>query len=174
MKRLLILLLFFGLVFAQDYQATIIKPPDVFPTEDSRLKIFLGGSIDMGKAENWQARIEKQLSSYDVIVFNPRRGVWKKEWKLVSTDKNFRQQVEWELAALESSDVIVMYFAPGSKSPISLMEFGLYAKTGKLIVLCPDGFWRKGNVDIVSEKYNISTVDTFNELIIELKKLVVY
>ena len=109
MKKFLILLLFFGLVFAQDYKATIIKPPDVFPTEDSRLKIFLGGSIDMGKAENWQARIEKQLSSYDVIVFNPRRGVWKKEWKLVSADKNFRQQVEWELAALESSDVIVMY-----------------------------------------------------------------
>ena len=51
------------------------------------------------------------------------------------------------------------------------MEFGLYAKTGKLLVLCPDGFWRKGNVDIVSEEYNVFTVDTFIELIAELKKL---
>ncbi len=149
----------------------LIKPPNVIPTEDSRLKLFLGGSIDMGKSENWQARIEKQLSNYNVIVLNPRRDDWNKEWKPVSTDQNFRQQVEWELSALEASDIVVMYFAPGSKSPISLMEFGLYAKTGKLIVLCPDGFWRKGNVDIVSEKYNISTVNTFNELIIELKKL---
>jgi len=171
MKRLLILLLFFGLVFAQDYQATIIKSPNVIPTEDSRLKIFLGGSIDMGKAENWQSRIEIELSSYDVIVLNPRRDDWNKEWKPISTDQNFRQQVEWELAALEASDVIVMYFSPGSKSPISLMEFGLYAKTGKLLVLCPDGFWRKGNVDIVSEEYNVFTVDTFIELITELKKL---
>jgi len=37
--------------------------------------------------------------------------------------------------------------------------------------LCPDGFWRKGNVDIVSEKYDIPTVNTFNELIVKLKKL---
>ena len=174
MRKLLLIvpqLLLIGLVFAQDYKATIIKSPNVIPTEDSRLKLFLGGSIDMGKSENWQARIEKQLSNYNVIVLNPRRDDWNKEWKPINTDKNFRKQVEWELSALEASDIVVMYFAPGSQSPISLLEFGLYAKTGKLIVLCPDGFWRKGNVDIVSEKYNISTVNTFNELIVELKKL---
>ena len=174
MKRLFLisaLLLFSADSFAQEYKATIIKSPNVIPTEDSRLKLFLGGSIDMGKSENWQARIEKQLSNYNVIVLNPRRDDWNKEWQPISTDKNFRKQVEWELSALEASDIVVMYFAPGSQSPISLLEFGLYAKTGKLIVLCPDGFWRKGNVDIVSEKYNISTVNTFNELIVELKKL---
>ena len=174
MRKLLLIvpqLLLIGLVFAQDYKATIIKSPNVIPTEDSRLKLFLGGSIDMGKSENWQARIEKQLSNYSVIVLNPRRDDWNKEWQPISTDMNFRKQVEWELSALEASDIVVMYFAPGSQSPISLLEFGLYAKTGKLIVLCPDGFWRKGNVDIVSEKYNISTVNTFNELIVELKKL---
>jgi len=156
--------------FAQDHKATIIKSPNVIPTEESRLKIFLGGSIDMGKSENWQANIEKQLSNYNAIVLNPRRDDWNKEWKPISTDKNFRKQVEWELSALEAADIIVMYFAPGSQSPISLLEFGLYAKTGKLIVLCPEGFWRKGNVDIVSEKYNIATVNTFDELIAELKK----
>ena len=174
MRRLLtlsLLLLFSADSFAQNYQATIIKSPNVIPPEDNRLKIFLGGSIDMGKSENWQARIEKQLSNYNVVVLNPRREDWNTEWKPISTNKNFRKQVEWELSALEASDIIVMYFAPGSQSPISLLEFGLYAKTDKLIVLCPDGFWRKGNVEIVSEKYNVPTVNTFNELIVELKKL---
>jgi len=174
MKRLLtlsLLLLFSADSFAQNYQATIIKSPNVIPPEDNRLKIFLGGSIDMGKSENWQARIEKQLSNYNVVVLNPRREDWNTEWKPISTNKNFRKQVEWELSALEASDIIVMYFAPDSQSPISLLEFGLYAKTDKLIVLCPDGFWRKGNVEIVSEKYNVPTVNTFNELIVELKKL---
>ena len=175
MKKIILisaLLLFSADSFAQEYKATIIKSPNVIPTEDSRLKLFLGGSIDMGKSENWQARIEKQLSNYNVIVLNPRRDDWNKEWQPISTDKNFRKQVEWELSALEASDIVVMYFAPDSQSPISLLEFGLYAKTGKLIVLCPDGFWRKGNVDIVSEKYNVPTVNTFNELIVELKKLI--
>ena len=63
MKRLLtlsLLLLFSADSFAQNYQATIIKSPNAIPPEDNRLKIFLGGSIDMGKSENWQARIEKQ------------------------------------------------------------------------------------------------------------------
>jgi len=156
--------------FAQENKATIIKSPTELPLKDNRLKIFLGGSIDMGKSENWQAKLEKELSNNNVILLNPRRDDWNKEWKPISTDKNFREQVEWELSALEYADIIVMYFAPESQSPISLLEFGLYAKTNKLIVLCPDGFWRKGNVDIVSEIYNIITVNTFNELIVELKK----
>ena len=62
-----------------------------------------------------------------------------------------------------------MYFEPGSKSPISLLEFGMYAKTNKLMVVCPDGFWRKGNVDIVCEKYNIKSFDSFDELVDQIK-----
>ena len=94
MKKLILisaLLLFSADSFTQEYIATIIKSPNVIPTEDSRLKLFLGGSIDMGKSENWQARIEKQLSNYNVIVLNPRRDDWNKELKPISTDKNFRK-----------------------------------------------------------------------------------
>ena len=159
-----------GWAMAQDHLATIVKSPHAIPVDDNRVKIFLGGSIDMGNAENWQARLEKQLADENVIILNPRRDDWNKEWKPVRTDSNFRKQVEWELSALEASDVIVMYFAPGSQSPISLLEFGLYAKTSKLIILCPDGFWRKGNVDIVAERYNISSVNSFGELLAELKR----
>lgn len=49
---------------------------------------------------------------------------------------------------------------PGSQRPISLLELGLYARTKKLLVVCPDGFWRKGNVDIVAERYHIDTYPT--------------
>lgn len=58
-----------------------------------------------------------------------------------------------------------MYFDPNTKSPISLLELGLHAREQKLIVLCPEGFWRKGNVDVVCEYYGINQVDTFDELI---------
>jgi hypothetical protein len=73
--------------------------------------------------------------------------------------------VNWELNGLDKADYILMYFSPETKSPISLLELGLYAASGKLIVCCPEGFWRKGNVDIVCEKYGIQTVDTLDELI---------
>jgi hypothetical protein len=78
----------------------------------------------------------------------------------------FREQVEWELDALELANLVVMYLAPGTMSPISLLELGIYAANGgnKLVVCCPEGFHRKGNVDIVCERYGIEQVDSLDEL----------
>ena len=70
---------------------------------------------------------------------------------------------------MEYADIIIMYFAPGSQSPISLMEFGMYAKSKKLMVICPEGFWRKGNVDIVCKKYQTKTFESFDELVDQIK-----
>ena len=50
-------------------------------------------------------------------------------------------------------------------SPISLLEFGLHARSGKMVVFCPEGFWRKGNVDIVCERYGIPQVEEMEELV---------
>lgn len=168
-QQLFIILLSLCVSFTIAQESSIIKSPAELPLNDQRLKIFLGGSIDMGNSENWQEKLEEELSNSNIVLLNPRREDWNKDWQPISTDSNFRVQVEWELEALEFADIIVMYFAPNSQSPISLLEFGLYAKTQKLIVLCPEGFWRKGNVDIVAEKYNVQTVQTFEELISELQ-----
>jgi hypothetical protein len=80
------------------------------------------------------------------------------------TDPNFREQVEWELTALEKADLIAMYFDPATKSPVSLLELGLFARTGKMIVCCPEGFWRKANVDIVCENYGVKQVESLDDL----------
>lgn len=164
----IVLFLFPLLAFSQN--AIVIKSPNKLPQDDPRAKVFLGGSIDMGKSEDWQAKLEKELSDQDIIILNPRRENWNKDWKPISSDSNFRKQVEWELEALEASDVIIIYFASGSQSPISLLEYGLYARTNKLLIVCPEGFWRKGNVDIVAEKYNIDVFETLEEMTVELKK----
>ena len=58
-----------------------------------------------------------------------------------------------------------MYFAPETKAPITLLELGLFARTGKAVVCCPEGFWRKGNVDVVCRMYDIPQVVTLDELI---------
>jgi hypothetical protein len=141
--------------------ATIIKPPS--PLQKG-FSVFLAGSIEMGSAEDWQTFLEEKLSGMDILLLNPRRDNWDASWLQDKTDPRFREQVEWELNALEGANLIVMYFAPHTKSPVSLLELGLFARSGKLIVCCPDGFWRKGNVDLVCEKYGVTQVESLNDL----------
>jgi len=52
---------------------------------------------------------------------------------------------------------------PATQSPISLLELGLYANSGKLTVICPDGFYRKGNVEVVCALYDIPLFNNINE-----------
>ena len=118
----------------------------------------------MGSAEDWQTSLEEKLSGMDIIILNPRRDHWDSSWLQSKTTPQFREQVEWELNALETADLIAMYFAPHTKSPVSLLELGLFARSGKLVVCCPDGFWRKGNIDIVCERYGVKQVTSLSDL----------
>jgi hypothetical protein len=133
--------------------------------EGTSRRIFLAGSIEMGKAIDWQSEVVASLAETDVTLLNPRRADWDSSWVQSIDNPQFREQVEWELNALEASDLIVMYFATGTYSPITLLEMGIHAKSGKLLVCCPEGFWRKGNVDIVCAKYGIPQVNSLDELI---------
>jgi hypothetical protein len=130
-----------------------IKAPTIPSTVvPSQVFVFLAGSIEMGSAVNWQQTIVDTFTE-NVIFFNPRRDDWDSTWGQDS-DK-FNEQVNWELDRLADSDIILLYFDPSTKSPISLLELGLYARSGKLMVCCPDGFWRQGNVRVVCERYNV-------------------
>jgi hypothetical protein len=123
-------------------------PPAPWRVEPGTRTVFLAGSIDMGVADDWQRRLIARLED-DVVALNPRRESWDASWRQSIDEPKFREQVEWELDGLERADVIAMWIAPGSKAPITLLELGLFARSGKVIVGCPDGFWRKGNVEVV-------------------------
>ena len=143
----------------------IIYAPNPIPENaDTDYTLFLAGSIEMGTAEEWQTRISLYLADKNVLIFNPRRQDWDSSWEQKIENDKFREQVEWELNALEEVDKILIYFDPETKSPISLLELGLHAKSGKVVVCCPEGFWRKGNVDIVCKKYGILQIKRLNEI----------
>ena len=72
--------------------------------------------------------------------------------------------------ALDVSDYIIMYFDPNTKSKISLIEFGLYANSGKLMICCPDGFWAKGNIDIYCKRYGIAQYNSLDEIINSIRE----
>ncbi|THG39116.1 nucleoside 2-deoxyribosyltransferase domain-containing protein [Sphingomonas olei] len=145
-------------------RATVVTAPERPATTPDRPRIFLGGSIDMGNAPDWQKQLIAALADRDVVILNPRRPDWNPAWRPEASEPEFRRQVEWELEAQESADIIVLYLAPGSQSPVSLLELGLHARSGKVILLCPPGFWRKGNVDITAERYGIQQVASLEEL----------
>lgn len=127
--------------------------------------IFLAGSIEQDQAVDWQTLITEKLSNLPVTILNPRRLDWDATWKEDISFEPFREQVEWEQDMLEAADVIALYFARNSKAPISLLEMGLFARSGKLLVACPPGYWKRGNVQIVCQRLNIELVDSTDELV---------
>ncbi len=127
-------------------------------------KIFLAGSIEMGKAIDWQKKVENDLKDQNVVIYNPRRDDWDSSWIQKIENPKFNQQVTWELTALDESDVIAMYFAPNTLSPISLLEMGFHLGKNpeKLVVFCPDGYERKGNVDITCKRNGVMVYTDYN------------
>ena len=141
-----------------------LPPQNIAFRNRAKKSIFLAGSIEMGAAEKWQESIGDWLLEKNYNVFNPRREDWDSSWIQTYESPQFSQQVKWELNALEKSDIIIMYLDPNTKSPISLLELGLYANSKKLWVVCPDGFWRKGNVEVVCSLYDIPLFNSLDEL----------
>lgn len=148
-----------------------IQSPNSFKNDNHLIgDIFLGGSIEMGIAENWQQKFLNHFKNTELRFLNPRRNDWDSSWTQEMSNPQFKEQVTWELDALDYADLIVFYFDPNTKSPITLMELGLHAVSGKCIVCCPKGFWRKGNVDIVCERFGVVCVETFEDLVKEVEK----
>lgn len=149
----------------------VIKP---LTRVDDKLKvtIFLAGSIEMGSAEDWQIKVEKLLDGKIDIIYNPRRDDWDSSWKQEIGNKQFNDQVTWEMDHIDKASFVLFYFAPGTKSPITLMELGYCAGKfpDKCIVVCPDGFWRKGNVDIICYRNKILQYQTVKEAVESITK----
>lgn len=146
----------------------IYKSPTDISTRNPNLKsVFLAGSIEMDKAIDWQKQCENELQN-QFNVLNPRRANWDASWKQDIKNPAFKQQVNWELNALEQADIIIMFFANNTQSPISLLEFGLYARSKKMYVVCESEFWRKGNIDVVCERHGIKQFDNLDQLMIFL------
>ena len=148
----------------------VFKAPELYPKDG--IKIFLAGSIDMGNAEDWQSEFTKKVEDTNLIILNPRRDDWDSTWVQSYENVQFKEQVEWELAALSDADIIVMYFDPKGQSPISLLELGLFHKR-PIVVCCPDGYWKQGNVEVVCKWFGVEFTkdkELFFNRIIELCK----
>jgi hypothetical protein len=147
----------------------IIKAPN--KVDFNKPTLFLSGSIEMGKATNWQntvIRMIKNWGDWDGTILNPRRDDWDSSWVQNIENKKFREQVEWELEGLKWCDYVFMLFDPNTKSPITLMELGMMANKKNMIVVCGSEFWRAGNVQVFCAFYGIPLFDRIEEAVEQL------
>ena len=141
--------------------------------DENAIRVFLAGTIDDGKSTDWQYSLISNLLMYnweenddrdfdtdfslgDLIIYSPRR----KNWDASANNKEVENQIKWEQEHLENADIIIMNILPDSKSPISLLELGLYGPEGKMLVFCTEDFYRFTNVKLTCERYNIPLIQT--------------
>jgi hypothetical protein len=153
-----------------------IKPPNLVASwAMGRASMFIAGTIDNGNSEDWQTKLVAALEHIPYIdLYNPRRDDWDSTWKQDYSDPKFKEQVDWELEHIELADIVFFFIGKDSKSPISLMELGLVARHEDqiVIVFCEDGFYRKGNVDAICEKYGLVKVDNWTDAINKITTIV--
>ncbi len=139
------------------------------------IRVYVAGSIVVDESKkcwiySFIDKLGQHFQNKNLFVFHPMQKDWDSDWGITKADPKFRKQFEWELEAQELADIIVMHFEHDALAPISLMEFGLNVRPiaigySRLIVHCPEGFWKKGNVDIVCAKYGIKQAKTFDNLV---------
>lgn len=145
--------------------ATVVKPPAPLAIPPGARSVFLAGSIALGRAEPWQASVEAALAHLEGVILNPRRDDWDPGWPQDGEHPELRAQIEWELAGLERAGLVAMYFAPATQAPVTLLELGLLARGGRLVVCCPPGFWRRANVEVTCRRYSVPMVPDLAALI---------
>lgn len=123
-------------------------------------QVFLSGSV---AGNDWRSALIKRLEDEEIIFLDPRSDDYS-SLKHAADDPKFHAQIEWELNGLERANVIALYFASTSESPISLLEFGLFGQSGRMIVCCMDGYKHKGYVDRICDRYEIEQVQTLDDL----------
>jgi hypothetical protein len=152
-----------------------IQAPNPTPSEyKDNFTLFLAGSIEMGTAEHWQNRVIETLKDCKrLTIYNPRRADWDSSWVQSIDNPQFREQVEWELDHLQRANLAIFYFDPSTKSPITLMELGMMSNPWSplTIVVCPKGFWRRGNVEIFCNREGIEFFETLEDAIEKIKEI---
>lgn len=170
MKSILCLLCLFLLPTGLCAQSEVVvsRPDETVNVDESKYrKIFLAGTIDMGKSVDWQKATcdwFRALPEGRYLLFNPRR-----DKGLSGEMSDFEHQVNWELEHLEKADLIIMNILAGSKSPITLLEMGLFMRSGKLRVICEPGFYRYDNVRLTCARYSVPLYHTMDDFLKTLR-----
>ncbi|THC97165.1 hypothetical protein EYZ11_003330 [Aspergillus tanneri] len=127
--------------------------------------VFLAGTTSKIDMSDWRETLSASLSDVPVTIYDPYRADWDSSWREDINFAPYRKQVEWELDKQDKADIVVIHFHPATQAPVSLLEFEIWARVpGKVITVCPEGYWKRGNVQIVCRKFGVEMVDNVDGL----------
>ncbi|KAI0376432.1 hypothetical protein F5Y04DRAFT_210031 [Hypomontagnella monticulosa] len=144
-------------------QNQVIFAPSREPHRGNK-SIFLAGTTTKADERNWREVLTESLADLPLTIINPYRKDWDSSWREDITCAPFREQTEWELDMQDQADIMVIYFHPITEAPISLLELGLCARAKKAIVVCPQGYKKRGNVQIVCQRYGLEILESVDAL----------
>jgi hypothetical protein len=126
-----------------------------------KLGIFLAGPSPRGEEDySWRPEALKYLAKKKfpgtVYIPLPRNGEW---------SKDYDGQVDWELKYLNEATVIAFWIPRDLKRLPAFttnVEFGLYVRSGKIILGYPKGAPKMRYPHLLAQKNNVSVFHTLS------------
>lgn len=126
----------------------------------SEKKLFTAGGIT--GCPDWQHELINNLTSTDLVIFNPRRKSFSVEDKTQAP-----KQIKWEFDHLRKADAISFWFAKETMQPITLYELGAWSMTDKPLFIGAHPEYQRLQ-DVVEQtlhvRPNIKVVDSLEDL----------
>jgi hypothetical protein len=144
---------------SQSQRSQIIQAPSRSAIT-GKSTVFLAGTTTKSSSPDWRQTLTKAVSHLPITVLNPLRLDWDHTWG----PEQISAQVEWELDMQERADIVVVYFGPETDAPISLLELGLSARSGKAIVACHRDYSKMVNVEIVCRRFGLEFIRSDDDL----------
>lgn len=155
-------------------QIQLITPNTADQTpQHPTISVFLSGATKTNWRETFLTILASKLPSTtqphppypSITVYDPTQPLWAADWREDLADGRFGTQVAWELDRLDAAAVVAVFFERASESPVSLLEFGLCAHSGRAVVGCGRGYWKRGNVEAVCLRYGVPMADDLDGLV---------
>ncbi len=132
---------------------------------ESRIFLLAGASETDG-GSRWQELVAARISKMGHIALctPPREnGTGMAPFE----NPHFFQSRSWELDALDLAEFVVFHLDSLSRSPEGLLELGYAAAKypQKVCVICPEGFWCKGLVDLFCYREDLMKYKSVDEML---------
>jgi len=121
--------------------------------------LFLAGSMDIKGQTNWRERATEQFQAY-YHIFDPTHTNHSN-----LNDTEMSKHIKWEWEALNRSDLILLNFTAQAKSPMSLLELGMYISSGKIVVVCPKEFYQAHYINTLCTEHKVPIFESIDDIL---------
>lgn len=132
---------------------------------ESRI-FLLAGASEADGGSRWQETVAAFISKVGHIALSTRSRETPTGMPTFE-NPHFFQARSWELDALDLAEFVIFHLDSISRSPEGILELGYAAAKfpQKVCVICPEGFWCKGLVDLLCYREDLMKYKSVEEML---------